>query len=256
MRQKKQSQNDDKLCKTLENMRYKDCSSSDIQFLRTQISSQLPGKPSVTAAEFKYVCIITAKNAQQDEINRLGCEKFAQETGQELHNFYSDDTLKSIEVKQKPTRQYKGKGKVTQLNSKTQKLIWNLPHSAATRPVPGKLSLCTGLPVMIKSNVATELCITNGQEGTVAGWQATTGKHNQQILDVLFVKLKSPPKTVKLDGLPENIVPLTRSTVAITCKLPDDNKISITSISIFGNLPMDYYIINFLLENLTLKVSQ
>jgi hypothetical protein len=153
MRQKKQSKNDDKLCKALENMRYKDCTSSDIQFLRTQISSQLPGKPSVTAAEFKYVSIITAKNAQKDEINRLGCEKFAQETGQELHNFYSDDTLKSIEVKHKPTRQYKGKGRVTQLNSKTQKLIWNLPHSAATRPVPGKLSLCIGLPVMIKSNV-------------------------------------------------------------------------------------------------------
>jgi hypothetical protein len=48
MRQKHQSKDDDKLRKALENMRYKDCTLEDIQFLRTRISSQLPGRPSVT----------------------------------------------------------------------------------------------------------------------------------------------------------------------------------------------------------------
>ena len=65
MRQKIQSKNDDKLQKALENMRYKDCTPSDIQFLKTQITSTIPGRPSITATEFKYVSIITAKNAQK-----------------------------------------------------------------------------------------------------------------------------------------------------------------------------------------------
>jgi hypothetical protein len=239
MRQKTQSKNDDKLRKALESMRYKDCTPDDIQFLRAHITSTIPGKPCITASEFKFVSIITAKNAQKDEINRLGCEKFAQETGQELVHFYSDDILKSIVNTQKPGRKMKGK-RVTQLNDTVQKILWNLPHSSADKPVPGKLSLCMGLPVMIKSNVATELCITNGQETTVVGWHESTGKHKQQILDVLFVQLKSPPKTIQLDGLPENVVPLTHSTVAITCKLQNDRKISISrsQVEILPNFSM------------------
>ena len=119
-------------------------------------------------------------------------------------------------------------------------MLWNLSHSSADKPVAGKLSLCIGLPVMIKSNVATELCITNGQEATVVGWQTSTGKQKQQILDVLFVKLKSPPKTIQVDGLPENVVPLTRSTVGITCKLPNDVTASISrsQVEILPNFSM------------------
>jgi hypothetical protein len=66
MRQRTQTQDDDKLRKALENMRYKDCSLIDIQFLRSRITSQLPGRPSITDPEFRFVSIITAKNAQKD----------------------------------------------------------------------------------------------------------------------------------------------------------------------------------------------
>ena len=157
-----------------------------------------------------------------------------------MHHFFSDDSLKSTEDAQKPIKKSKGKRKLTQLTHRIQNILWNLPHSSADKPVPGKLSLCIGLPIMIKSNIATELCITNGQEGTVVGWQATVGKHNQQILDVLFIKLKTPPKTVQLNGLPDNVVPLTHSTVHITCHLPDESKISISrsQIEILPNFAM------------------
>ena len=225
MRQKEQSKEDDKLRKALENMRYKDCTVEDLQFLRTWITSQLPGKPTITSPAFRYVSIITAKNSQKDEINHLGCQKFAQETGQELVHFFSDDVLKSAE----DTHQLqKGRNKVTKLTERLQSMLWQLPHSSANKPVPGKLSLCFGLPVMIKCNVATELCITNGQEGTVIGWQSSLGKKNQRILDVLFVKLKSPPKNVQIESLPLNVVPLTCSTVSISCNLPDGSKVSIS----------------------------
>ena len=240
MRQTQQSENDDKLRKALNNMRYKDCTLDDIQFLRTLISSQLPGKPSITAPEFRFVSIITAKNAQKDEINRLACQKFAQESEQELVDFFSDDTLKSAEDMNKNSKQQRNKIKITKITDKLQKILWQLPHSSADKPVPGKLSLCMGLPIMIKCNVATELCITNGQEGTVVGWKSSTGKQNQTILDVLFIKLKSPPKDVQVQDLPLNVVPLTRSTVSITCILPDGNRVSISrsQIEVLPNFAM------------------
>jgi hypothetical protein len=158
----------------------------------------------------------------------LGNINFAQHTGQQLVDFYSEDSSKSSDDIEKVRRKGKAKKMSTKLNAAQQEKLWNLPHSCADKPVPGRLSICLGLPVMIKCNVATELCITNGQEATVVGWQMTKGQHNQQMLDVLYVKLKAPPKSVQIIGLEGNIVPLTRSTINMTCKLPDGNRVSIS----------------------------
>jgi hypothetical protein len=240
MRQSTQSKADDRFRQALNNMRYKACTLADIQFLRSLITSQLPGRPSITDEAFKFVSIITAKNVQKDEINRLGCQMFAQHTGQQLIDFYSEDTLLppgSLERKKEPgtTKQTWPKQSLAQ-----QKLLWNLPHSSSDRPVPGKLSICLGLPIMIKCNVATELCITNGQEAIIVGWQSTVGLFNQRLIDVLFVELKTPPKTVQIGGLPINVVPLTRSTIHITCRLPDGNKLNISrsQVEILPNFAM------------------
>ena len=158
----------------------------------------------------------------------MGCLLFAQRTGQQLIDFYSEDTSRpSGDFKREKGGKVK-KRFTTKLDIACQEILWNLPHSSADKPVPGKLSLCVGLPVMIKTNVATELCITNGQEATVVGWQSTIGQHKQQILDVLFVELKAPPKSVQIDGLSENVVPLTRSSVSMTCYFPDGQKLSIS----------------------------
>jgi hypothetical protein len=243
MRQKTQSEDDNRYRKALVNMRYKDCTPDDIQFLRTRITSHLPGRPCINDPDFKFASIITAKNAQKDEINKLGCQLFAQHTGQQLVDFYSEDTLKITEDFEKSKKRKSAKRKLTKLTVNQQKVLWNLPHSSADKPVPGKLSLCKGLPVMIKCNIATELCITNGQEASIVDWQSSVGQDGQNILDVLFVKLKSPPKPVQLDGLSENIVPLTRSTVNLTCKLPDGSKVTISrsQIEVLPNFAMTDY---------------
>ncbi|KIL57946.1 hypothetical protein M378DRAFT_15905 [Amanita muscaria Koide BX008] len=227
MRQRVNTDEDNKLRRALENMRYKDCTPEDLLFLKSRVTSLQAGRPSICDPKFRNVSIITAKNIQKDEINRLGCIKFSQETGQELTQFYSEDTLKStgndnVASRKKSTR------KISRISDELQQVIWNLPHSSADKQVPGKLSLCLGLPVLLKCNVATELCITNGQEATVVGWQSTLGSRNQLLLDTLFVKLVNPPTCVALDGLPQNVVPLTCTTSAITCRLPDDSKISLS----------------------------
>jgi len=223
MRQHANTAEDDKYHTALENMRYKDCTPADIEFLRSRITSLQPGRPSICDPRFQNVSIITARNIQKDEINRLGCIKFAQETGQELMEFYSEDTLKVATEENKPCKK-RCTRKVANISDDLQQVIWHLPHSSsADRQVPGKLSLCLGMPVIIKFNAATELCITNGQEAT----QSVLGTRKQLMLDTLFVKLVNPPTSIILDGLPENMVPLTQTTNIITCKLPDDSKISL-----------------------------
>ena len=54
------------------------------------------------------------------------------------------------------------------INPWLQDLIWNISH-AATVHFLERLSLCIGMPVMIRNNDVTELCITKGQEGFIAG---------------------------------------------------------------------------------------
>ena len=103
--------------------------------------------------------------------------------------------------------------------------------------------LCVGLPVILKHNDATECCMTKGAEATVAGWQAAKGPEKQDVLDTLFVKLKDPPKTIKIDGLPENVVPITRHTTATMCSLPNDDEISLSrdQVLVLPNFAMTDY---------------
>ena len=94
MRQKMQSKRDAQLREALSNMRFKSCTPADIAFLRTLISSDQPGRFSVNDDEFRNASIITALNAHKDIINSIGCWRFAEETGQRLADFYSDDSVK------------------------------------------------------------------------------------------------------------------------------------------------------------------
>ncbi|TFK58812.1 hypothetical protein BDN72DRAFT_737311, partial [Pluteus cervinus] len=129
------------------------------------------------------------------------------------------------------------------ISDKVQQFLWNQPVSTSDKNIPGKLSLCLGLPVMIRTNIATELCMTKGQEGSVYGWTASTGRKGQPILNTLFIKLDNPPQKIKFDGLPENVVPIHRTTTATRCLLPDDTKISISrsQVEVLPNFSMTDY---------------
>ena len=95
----------------------------------------------------------------------------------------------------------------TSITKADQEQLWELPHHA-TQYFPEKLSLCIGFPVMLWNNDATELCITKGWEGTVAGWQSYAGPHGKSVLDTLFVPLTNLPHSVDFAGLLENVVPI------------------------------------------------
>ena len=232
MRQKSQSLADCSLRTALVNMRYGVCSPDDIKFLRSRIAGKRDEQPKVFTKRFRNVPIICGIHTQKDSINQLGCEQFAKDTNQKLTNFYSID--KWGKETDPATKKKWGKSKAAaKLKHKSNDIpyddqleIWKLRHGA-TDHFAGKLSLCIGMPVMIRNNDATELCITKGQEGFVVGWQSTIGLHGKHVLDTLFVELDKPSQTIKIPGLPDNVVPIVKSTKTITCMFPSDLKESI-----------------------------
>ena len=244
MRQRSQTALDVRLRSALENMRYKACTVEDIDFLRSRVSSSIPGRASVCDNVFRNVSIITAFNVHKDEINRLGSIRFANETSQSLTEFYSEDTVKTRgnNAENTPSSNARTR-KINSISENMQKELWNQPYSTAGMHIAGKLALCIGMPVMIRCNSATELCMTKGQEGFVHAWQTAKGSRGQQILDTLFVKLDNPPSPVKFDDLPENVIPLSRTSNNIYCSLRDDTQVNInrSQVEVLPNFSMTDY---------------
>jgi hypothetical protein len=240
MRQNRQSDDDTKLRVALENMRYKACTPADLVFLRTRISCNVPGRPSVCQENFRNVSIITGTNLHKDEFNRLGALRFAYETGQTLTDFFSDDSpLAATQSETEQSRANRVK-RVSEITDEMRMALWSQPPSSTDKHIAGKLSLCIGMPVMIRHNYATEISMTRGQEGFVQGWQSKRGSSGQLVLDTLFVRLKDPPTRVEVPGLPENVVPVYPKTTNIDAMLPNDEKFHInrTQVEVLINFAM------------------
>ncbi|KAF9550778.1 hypothetical protein CPC08DRAFT_601496, partial [Agrocybe pediades] len=120
--------------------------------------------------------------------------------------------------------------------------MWNAPPSFSDH-IPGKLSLCVGLPVIIRHNYATELCMTKGQEGIVRGWDSYKGPHGKMCLETLYVKLLNPPQDINIPGLETNIVPVPKMGTPVTCQMPDDSTIRVhrTQVVVLPNFAMTDY---------------
>ncbi|KAJ7124186.1 hypothetical protein C8R44DRAFT_551261, partial [Mycena epipterygia] len=245
MRQTTDSEGDTKLRTALANMRYGACTQEDLAYLETRTVSRRPGHPNYTDVRLRNVSIITGLNAQKDKINAMGCEKYAEETNQELVHFYSDDVLCNTADVRKPkgVRKKKTLKKTKGIDKADQQQLWDAWPSSTSLHIPGKLSLCLGMPVMIRNNDATELCITKGQESIVVGWQEATGNSGQKILDTLFVQLVKPPEDVNIVGLPTNVVALTRGSKKVYCSMKNDSMLHITrdQVAVLPNFAMTDY---------------
>ncbi|KAJ7123847.1 hypothetical protein C8R43DRAFT_899354 [Mycena crocata] len=223
-------------------MRYGACTSDDIDFLRTRIASDRPGHPHLDTKKYRNVSVITGLNIHKDLINDEGTRRFAQDTGQKLVEFYSIDKLSARKVDRRKWRRCE-QAHFKRLGPKLQHALWSATPSATAEHIPGCLKLCVGMPVMIKVNEATELCITKGQEAVVVGWDSSIGPSDQKILDTLFVRLVDPAKEIQIPDLPLNVVPLGRTSIHITCLLRDDSLLSVTreQVIVLPNFAMTDY---------------
>lgn len=234
MRQKGQSKDDDKLRTALENMRYKACTDDDITYLKTRVAGRGPGVPRLAHKNFRNVPVITAHNLQKDHINLLGAARFAKETGQKITSFYSidrfrggaaDKTTKALRASNRHIAD--GTRFSDRIPSVQQEIIWSL-EPKYTNHKAGRLDLCVGMPVMLRSNEATECCMTNGASAVVVGWKADGDLDLRPSLDILFVRLTNPARDVQLPGLPLNVVPIGKRSDPIDITLLNGNKVRIT----------------------------
>jgi hypothetical protein len=213
MRQNRSSREDDKFRIMLGNLRYKSCTNEDLNYLQSRTVTQTNQNHLLTE-DFKDVPIITGRNVQRDKINLLCSEKYISEQGSECHNFYSVDRLVSSKINQ-----------FSLMTSSLQKQLWDILPVDSDH-LPGKLSLCLGMPVMIKHNEATECSVTNGADCIVVGWQSVL-LNSGEALETLFVRLLNPKEVIHLEGLPINVVPIRSLERRITCRLPDDSEVHI-----------------------------
>ncbi|KZP15812.1 hypothetical protein FIBSPDRAFT_749654 [Athelia psychrophila] len=234
MRLKSQTPADAQLRKALVNMRYGACTDDDITFLNTRVAGRGKDQPTLASKNFRNVPVITAYNLSKDTINALGSRRFADDNRRELVSFYSSDHYKKVETDKttKANRRADKKGRNAQRTNSTipvdqQEKLWDLWPSS-TGHIAGKLDLCVGMPVMLRYNEATECGMTKGAEGIVVGWHSTEMRTNRPILDTVFVKLVNPAKDVQLEGLPLNVVPVTRRTEDVQVVLGNGETINIT----------------------------
>ncbi|KZV94290.1 hypothetical protein EXIGLDRAFT_574704, partial [Exidia glandulosa HHB12029] len=242
MRQTAANSEDDKFRSALINMRHRNCTTADIQFLRGMVAPSGAQDSILADPRFRHISIITGLNAERDAINDKGCEKFARDTGQILEAFHSVDSIGDGDDDWYTPRRSGTKRWVTDLKDSTKDLLWGLTHHASDN-VPGVLRLCRGMPVIIKKNHATECGVTNGGEGTAVDWISHQDADGNNVLDVLFVKLSNNKYTVQVEGLPPNVVPVCAETDTIRCRLPTDARLSIkrSQVRVLPNFAMTDY---------------
>jgi len=226
MRQRKQSKYDTKLRKALENMRYARCTPEDIAFLRTRISGE-PPNPNITDPKFRNTSIITAHHIDKDAFNEVGCQRWAEEHDQPLHSFVSEDETADQRSDRLGKKRKTNNKPALKMTPERRKQLWEQPSASTSLKIPGTLKICRGMPVMIHYNFATDLCMTRGQDAKVVDWIDKETHFGRRALATLFVELIDPPRDVKLDGLPRNVVPIPQTTNAMKAYLKDDSEISI-----------------------------
>ncbi|KAF6741382.1 hypothetical protein DFP72DRAFT_833751, partial [Ephemerocybe angulata] len=244
MRQTAQEPDEIAFRQALQNLRYHDCTADDIALLRSRIAAT-NNELSVDLPNYKNVSIITSRNRDKDQINRSNSARFAAENGEVLEDFYSFDKMSNAEPQRlDPKKRRRVYTKANSISKAMQVGLWNQPPCTSEQ-IPGKLSLCIGMPIMIRHNEATELCITRGQEARVVGWTAMKYPKwpGRKYLDVLYVELINPPHSVNLPHLPKNVVPLTRNAETVEAQLPNDEYVvlSRSQIPILPNFSMTDY---------------
>lgn len=249
MRQQGTTEKDDALRDALEHMRYRDCTPEDVAFLKTLVPA-FNKHLNIGDAVFRDVSVITAWNSHKDQFNDMNSTRFADENKQPLFTFYSMD--KPSVVAPDGCGRGRGRGRARgrgrgrgrgqgagadaasnmpriRLTPAVQESLWHSPPHTSEH-VAGSLTLCIGMPVMIRNNDATELSITKGQEAVVKGWTCheIPNHPGRFALDILFVELVNTKRKIKVPYLDENIVPLTPTTTSLKAILPNDRTMRIT----------------------------
>ncbi|KAJ7939660.1 hypothetical protein B0H13DRAFT_2226257 [Mycena leptocephala] len=129
-----------------QNMRQTANTPEDEKFRTALANMRCSGHPTFQDANFRNVSLITALNSQKDKINEMGCIKFSAETNQELAHFY----LLTMQVQMRGEQIVRA---TKLLPIHRQQQLWDAHPSFTSKHIPGKLSLCLGLPILIRATL-------------------------------------------------------------------------------------------------------
>ncbi|KZT05008.1 uncharacterized protein LAESUDRAFT_656800 [Laetiporus sulphureus 93-53] len=219
----------------LQNMRCQSCTPEDITLLCSQVitTASHPLSDCFADCRFQDVTTITAFNMHRDAINEVCTKHFAANHHVNLTHFHSIDTwsssheldsVRSTQCTQDST--WNPQRSSDNIVTGIQNILWSLPP-ALSGHCAGILSLCPEMPVMLKNKEATELCATNSTKEYVYGWDSHNNEFGHEILDTLFVRLKSPPLPMQIEGLPPNVIAIPRSKTHVKCVLQNDTVVNI-----------------------------
>ncbi|RXW13797.1 hypothetical protein EST38_g12057 [Candolleomyces aberdarensis] len=148
MRQDTDSPEDTRLRTALEHMRFKDCTASDLDFLRSRIPAY-NGSIDMTRPAWKDVSVITAWNTHKDQINEMNAVRFARERGKVLHHFYSVDKQSQSLGLDRRQRSSRSSAKPLKLSAPIQECLWRSPPFTSQH-IAACLPLCIDMPIMIR----------------------------------------------------------------------------------------------------------
>ena len=243
MRQNTQSEEDAKFRKLLVNLRVKSCDRDDLELLHSRIPRD--GHPDIDLMhpDFVHASMITCRNSDRDYLNEVGIARYARERNVKLHTFFAMDTFSNAKIPEHQAMfQYNPLRSGNVIPREHAERVLEI-QPAYTQNVAGKLTICKGMPVLLKRNDATELNVTNGAEANVRSWRSSTLPDGRKVLDVLFVELKNPPSPVKLEGLPMNVVPICRVKQSVIIEFPNGKKVGVNrdQIPLLPNFTMSHY---------------
>ena len=127
--------------------------------------------------------LICFTNRVRDEHNMRSTKAFAEATNQPFHLYHSFD--------------YTSKGRKKKvLRNAAAEAAWAAPIKAA-KNLSGKLPLIPGMPVFLVENIATELGLSNGSEGTLVSVKYEEAESHRYAVsvDVDFPSYNNPSKS-------------------------------------------------------------
>ena len=195
----------------LNRLREGKCNDNDVEMLRRRVVGQSFDITSALDAP-----IITPGNQLVTAINDL----------------FVDSLSKSTPVYISKSRDYMGrKSNQKEIPTRVEKIVKKLP-TTSTRGLPRELKLYIGMPIIVTSNIATELGITNGTTGIIRfiptrnseALPTNPGYHYLETTPEYVIVELDDIKMNQLYGLPPNHVPIMLKTESFQVIMPGKQK--------------------------------
>jgi ATP-dependent DNA helicase PIF1 len=160
----------------------------DYLTLRGRELSKLAAGGFPVAQHFHDAPVIVAEKVLRDAVNLKMVERFARETNQEMHIYYSRDRYARKAV-----------------TGEQRNRLWRV-RSRITKDALGMLPLVPGMKVMIKENLSVRQKIVNGSEGILQDVKYELGPDGVRHATCAYVLV--PGCGLQAPGLPINVVPV------------------------------------------------